>query len=107
MHDLYLDLPDREENGMRDPSSFSSFVSSRCRAYVLSDQPLGVPVPGFREHGCNCYSSGESLHIECIMPRAWGHMLEWLAMAHDDQGYGEAELEIREADEGEDDGETF
>ncbi|KAG2418734.1 hypothetical protein HFD88_001835 [Aspergillus terreus] len=107
MHDVYLDLPDREENGMRDPSSFSSFVSSRCRAYVLSDQPLGVPVSGFREHGCNCYSSGELLHIECIMPRAWGHMLEWLAMAHDDQGYGEAELEIREVDEGEDDGEAF
>ncbi|KAH1998596.1 hypothetical protein KXV80_005565 [Aspergillus fumigatus] len=78
------------------PSSFISFISSHCRAYVLSDKPVGVPVSGFQEHGCNCYSSGEALHTECIMPKAWKDMLDWLAKTYADPSGGEAHLEFRE-----------
>ncbi|KAI9929242.1 hypothetical protein ASPWEDRAFT_103510 [Aspergillus wentii DTO 134E9] len=79
-------------------SSFSAFVSSRCRAYVLSDRPLGMPVSGFREHGCNCYSSGEELNIECIMASAWESMLEWLGKVHADPGYCEKQLMVQDVE---------
>ncbi|KAE8373538.1 Arb2 domain-containing protein [Aspergillus bertholletiae] len=76
--------------------SFYSFVSSRCRAYVISDEPEGFMVPGVHQHGCNCYSSGEIRYVECIMPRAWKHMLEWLDLAHADPTMYEAQLKMKE-----------
>ncbi|KAF9891730.1 hypothetical protein FE257_003211 [Aspergillus nanangensis] len=96
LHNTHVDFTEGDE--MEGPSTFSfaAFVSSRCRAYVLSDQPLGFPVSSANVHGCNCYSSGEALHIECIMPKGWRHMLEWLDTAYADTNYAEAELEIRE-----------
>ncbi|RHZ74979.1 hypothetical protein CDV55_109205 [Aspergillus turcosus] len=80
------------------PSSFISFISSRCRAYVLSDKHVGFPLPGFQEYGCNCYSSGEELNTECIMPKAWEDMLEWLAKMYADPSDGEPHLEIKNLD---------
>ncbi|EAW11558.1 uncharacterized protein ACLA_092560 [Aspergillus clavatus NRRL 1] len=80
------------------PGSFTSFIASRCRAYVISDQPLDFPVPGFAENGCNCYSSGEGLNVECIMPKAWRSMLEWLAKLHADPSECEAQVEFRKVD---------
>lgn len=71
-------------------------MSSRCRAYILSEQPLEHPVPGSRIHGCNCYSSGEVLNVECIMPSAWKSMLEWLEQCYEDPTYGEIELVVGE-----------
>ncbi|KAE8325719.1 Arb2 domain-containing protein [Aspergillus sergii] len=76
--------------------SFLAFISSRCRAYVISDAPKGCLVPGSRRYGCNCYSSGEMQHVECIMPRAWKHMLEWLNRAHADPTMYEAQLKLKE-----------
>ncbi|KAF7585664.1 hypothetical protein BBP40_010345 [Aspergillus hancockii] len=97
LHGDQVDLTNRDEDP-NSPSSFSAFVSSRCRAYVLSHEPLGFPIPGSRLHGCNCYSSGEELNIECIMARAWEHMLEWLNKAHADPTLFEAQLKITEVD---------
>lgn len=78
------------------PDWFAAFVASRCRAYVLSEEPLGVPVEGIHQHGCNCYSSREALNIECIMPGAWKAMLEWLERVHADLDYYEARLVVKE-----------
>ncbi|GFF49514.1 isoform 3 of protein FAM172A [Aspergillus udagawae] len=95
LHHTHIDLV---EESPALPSSFISFIFSRCRAYVLSDKPVGFPVPGFQEHGCNCYSSGEALHTECIMPNAWEDMLEWLAKIYANPSDGEAHLEFKELD---------
>ncbi|GFF45451.1 isoform 3 of protein FAM172A [Aspergillus udagawae] len=96
LHHTHIDLV---EESPALPSSFISFNFSRCRAYVLSDKPVGFPVPGFQEHGCNCYSSGEALHTECIMPNAWEDMLEWLAKMYANPSDGEAHLEFKELDD--------
>lgn len=71
-------------------------MSSRCRAYVLSDRALDDPVPGAVDHGCNCYSSGEELNVECIMPKAWRSMLQWLEKAHEDPNFGEVQLVLQD-----------
>ncbi|WEW60537.1 hypothetical protein PRK78_006024 [Emydomyces testavorans] len=70
------------------PPSFAKFISTRARAYLVSDKPLSAPVAGRYAFGCNCYSSGEPLNVECIMPRAWGNMVAWL-----DEMYASPELE--------------
>lgn len=59
-------------------SSFTHFISTRCRAYVVSDKPAGTLVEGRAEYGCNVYASGEKLYVECIIVRAWRDMLGWL-----------------------------
>jgi hypothetical protein len=76
------------------PDSFAAFIASRCRAYLLSNEPLGLPLFDAPEHGCNCYSSGEGLNVECIMPKAWRHMLKWLDRAYAEPGYCEEQLEV-------------
>ncbi|PYH83954.1 Arb2 domain-containing protein [Aspergillus uvarum CBS 121591] len=92
---------DYENAASADSTSFAAFVASRCRGYVLSDQPLGVPVEAMLDSGCNCYASGEGLNSECIMLKAWRHALGWLNQAFADPGYGEARLEIMHFDGGE------
>ncbi|KAJ5805443.1 uncharacterized protein N7503_003045 [Penicillium pulvis] len=74
---------------LTDPSSFTSFLASRCRAYLLSSTPLGSRMAGYRLFGCNCYSSGEGLNVECIIPASWRDMLKWLDMLGNDPGYSE------------------
>ncbi|KAL3468525.1 Arb2 domain-containing protein [Aspergillus heterothallicus] len=74
--------------------SLAAFVALRCRAYLLSDEPLGVPLFDSPELGCNCYSSGERLNVECIMPNAWLHMLRWLNRAYADPDFCEERLEV-------------
>lgn len=94
LHFTHVDLVDSDPD---DPASFAAFVASRCRAYVLAPDPLGVPVQGL-EHGCNCYSSGEALNNECIMPRAWRGMLEWLDNLHADPGFCEPRVVVGDVD---------
>lgn len=79
-------------------SSFASFIATRCRAYVLSEEPLGIPVPGAADHGCNCFSSGEALNIEGIFPRACEAMLAWLNMVYQEPDFCEAGFEVLEID---------
>jgi hypothetical protein len=76
--------------------SFSNFVSSRCRAYILSDMPVGYPISGVQGQIWNYYSSGEALNDECIMVSAWRNMLGWLDMIHADSRYEEGELLVEE-----------
>ena len=73
-----------------DPESFTSFLANRCRAYVLSEKPVGTPEFGrYRDHGCNCYSSGEPLNTECIMASAWPDMVAWLDVLWKDPKFHE------------------
>lgn len=75
--------------------SFRQFLLTRCRAYLLSPEPRGVPVPGIHEHGCNCFSSGEELNIEGIVPASWKEMVQWLEMVHADPEYREDVVDVR------------
>ncbi|KAJ9298698.1 hypothetical protein DTO271G3_3665 [Paecilomyces variotii] len=89
-------FPDPSSASSETENSFENFISSRCRAYVLSDRPVNDPVAGAADHGCNCYASGEELNVECIMPKAWKSMLEWLGKAHADPNFGEVQLVLQE-----------
>ncbi|KAJ5574192.1 uncharacterized protein N7459_008619 [Penicillium hispanicum] len=86
---LQTTYQDLDMGTLADPRSFTSFVSSRCRGYVLSEAPVGTHQSGYRTHGCNCYSSGEALNSECIIVRAWPDMLKWLDMLYKDPEYAE------------------
>ncbi|KAL2822125.1 Arb2 domain-containing protein [Aspergillus cavernicola] len=83
-------LDDEEQS----PGSFAAFMASRCRAYLLSHHPLGFPLNDEKVHGCNCYSSGEELNGECVMPKAWPSMLQWLNLAYDHPEYCEKQLVV-------------
>lgn len=101
--DLFLDPNFTSDDDIDDddglacpPNPFADFIATRCRAYVLSDKPVGTPVPGTLIYGCNTYSSGEELNNECIMPAAWRCMLPWLRRLHDDPTYEEVPIVIPE-----------
>ena len=83
------------------PREFASFISTRCRAYLLSEKPLDQPVPGGIQFGCSCYSSGEPLNAESIMPSAWMAMLKWLSMLHMNRDYEEVEVVFSDDTDGE------
>ncbi|ODH30339.1 hypothetical protein ACO22_03614 [Paracoccidioides brasiliensis] len=85
---LCLTNPLHDTNHLH-PPDFANFISTRSRAYLLSEKPLDTPVVGRYEHGCNCYSSGEALNVECIIPRAWESMLRWLDSMFEDPGLEE------------------
>ncbi|KAJ5239605.1 hypothetical protein N7468_004224 [Penicillium chermesinum] len=84
-------LNDLDMSQLVDKDSFSAFLSSRGRAYIASSDPLGTPQPGsgYRTYGCNCYSSGEPLNNDCIMPAAWIDMLVWLDTLQENRFYAE------------------
>ncbi|QKX56531.1 uncharacterized protein TRUGW13939_03636 [Talaromyces rugulosus] len=82
--------------------SFSRFLSTRCRAYILSPHPAEWPVPGTLDYGCNTFSSGEPVHSEASIVSCWRSMLQWLDKLHADPSYEEVELII--AEEEDDDG---
>lgn len=80
------------------PNSFTSFLLARGRAYVVSPEPRGVPVPGIDEHGCNCFASGEELNIECVMGAAWKEMVQWFEKVHADPEYCEDRYDVTTVD---------
>lgn len=82
---------------LADLTSFSAFISSRCRAYIVSQDEVDMPQIGYRHHGCKCYSSGETQNSEGILPRAWPRMLAWLDILYRDRTYAE-EIEVMGAD---------
>lgn len=105
---LHLSAIELDMGSLAEPESFTAFVSSRCIAYVLSPDELGQLQVEYRNHGCNCYSSGEALSSECILPSGWPHMLSWLDKVHKDPEYAEQVIvmgsdmddEMRQAMEG-------
>lgn len=80
---------DLDMSTLTDPQSFTAFLASRGRGYVLSSDKVGKFQSGYRDHGCNCYASGEELNAECIMSHAWPDMLAWLNMLHQNPDYAE------------------
>ena len=70
----------------------------RARAYLIHSTPLGTPLYGREEIGCNCYSSGENEHVECIMPNAYTSMLEFFQLTRNLPGYEEQPLSIERED---------
>jgi hypothetical protein len=76
--------------------SFAHFISTRSRAYVLSDKPLEWPVPGTLEHGCSTYSGNEPVNHEDVIVSSWRSMLQWFDKLHADPSYEEVEFVIEE-----------
>ena len=74
-------------------------IFKRARAYLIHDVPVETPLAGRQELGCNCFSSGESTHTECVMPRCYKSMLSFFQLVNDIPGYFEAELEISKNDD--------
>lgn len=64
-------------------------MSERGRAYLLSKEPIDTPLSGGAEYGCNCYSSGEPLYTECIMPVAKERFLRYFDLVAKVPGYEE------------------
>ena len=79
----------------------SHVCTKRVRAYLLHSTLLGTPLYGRQDIGCNCYSSGENTHVECIMPNAYKNMLAFFQLVHDLAGYEEKPLEVEMEDDGE------
>ncbi|KAJ5773614.1 hypothetical protein N7457_008510 [Penicillium paradoxum] len=63
---------------LTDLRSFASFRRFRCRAWVLSDTPIGTSVPGLELYGCNTYSCGEGTKTSCMITRGLGHIRSWM-----------------------------
>lgn len=106
LHFTHVDLLDlHNDNDDPNPttSNFLSFLRSRSRAYLISPEPCGVPIPGISDHGCNCFSSGESLNIEGVVPAAWREVVKWLEAVHADPEYCEDIVDVRTVDAGGDD----
>jgi hypothetical protein len=95
--DVTLDPKPSQTNDDLDSGSFAEFVSTRCRAYVLSGKQVDWPMPGALDYGCNTYSSGEELNEECIIVSAWKSMLVWLDRLHADPTYKEVQVTIEQA----------
>lgn len=92
-HNLTLDSAD---DTVPEVGSFAHFISTRSRAYVLSDKPLEWPVPGTLEYGCNTYSGNEPLNHEDVIVSAWQSMLQWLDKIYADPSYEEVQFVIEE-----------
>jgi hypothetical protein len=73
---------------------FAHFISTRCRSYVVHEAAQGTLVDGRAEYGCNVYASGEHQYVECIMARAGGEMLAWLARLSAGEEGGEERWEV-------------
>ena len=93
-HNLTLDSSD---DTVPEIGSFAHFISTRSRAYVLSDKPLEWPVPGTLEYGCNTYSGNEPLNHEDVIVSSWQSMLQWFDKIYADPSYEEVEFVIEEA----------
>lgn len=103
-HNLTVDSADDDDDTVPEEGSFAHFISTRSRAYVLSDKPLEWPVPGTLEHGCNTYSGNEPVNHEDVIVSSWRSMLQWFDKIHADPSYEEVEFVIEEKVE---DGEEY
>jgi hypothetical protein len=65
-----------------DSKSFAHFLQTRCRAWVLSDSPIGTRVDDHNIYGCNVYSCGEDRKTACMITRGLGHIWSWIKVMH-------------------------
>ena len=72
--------------------NFRLFFAKRARAYLLSHHPIGDPLSGREDFGCNCYSSGEKVYSECIMPAAYKQILGFFQLVNQVPGYEDTEF---------------
>ncbi|OOQ83095.1 Arb2 domain-containing protein [Penicillium brasilianum] len=86
---LHSTVVDLDMSTLTDPKPFTTFLASRGRAYVISSDEVGKFQARYRDHGCNCYASGEEFNAECIMPHAWRDMLAWLNVLYLNPDYAE------------------
>ncbi|KAJ5156049.1 hypothetical protein N7492_008852 [Penicillium capsulatum] len=75
-----------------EPTSLAYFLTTRCRAYVLSAKPVGSHDNDSGQYGCNCYSSSEPANTDCIMIAAWRDMLARLWIYFEERDYAEPSL---------------
>ncbi|KAL8887759.1 MAG: hypothetical protein Q9192_006278, partial [Flavoplaca navasiana] len=68
---------------------FVKFWEDRTRAYIQSDEPVGTPLTGREDFGCNCYSAGQNEVLERVMPMAHSDMLKFFQLVNDVPGYRE------------------
>ena len=68
----------------------------RARGYVLSDEPLGAPLPGRKQFGCNVFSSGEPAYVECTMPRACEAVLDYFKLVSRSPDFEDVPLDVPE-----------
>jgi len=68
---------------------------------MISSEPTGTPLTGRKDFGCNCYSSGEGLYLECIMSKAHVSMLSYFKVVADNPHYEAEPQDISEGDNGE------
>jgi len=73
----------------------------RGRAYLISSEPTGPPLTGRKDFGCNCYSSGEGLYLECTMSKAQMSMLDYFQVVADNPHYEAEPQDISEVENGE------
>ncbi len=64
-------------------------LGQRTRAYIQSDEPVGTPLTGREDFGCNCYSAGQNEVLERVMPMAHSDMLKFFQLVNDVPGYRE------------------
>ena len=67
---------------------------------MISSEDLGTPLTGRKDFGCNCYSSGEGLYLECIMPKAHRSMLDYFKVVGDNSDYEAEPQDFSETEDG-------
>ena len=60
--------------------SVTDLESQRGRAYLLSEHWQGTPMTGREHFGCNVFASGEHCWTECIMPRAYHAIVDYISL---------------------------
>lgn len=96
LHHRGIEIVNEDGNSRSEEGdSFRRFLLTRCRAYLLSPESRGVPIPGIDQFGCNCFSSGEALNIEGITPTIWKDVVQFLEVMHADPEYQEEILDVR------------
>lgn len=67
--------------------------------YLTHHDPLGTPLYGRAEIGCNCYSSGEDKYAECILPRTYTEVLKYFDMVDANPTHEEVDMKIQKPGE--------
>ncbi|KAL8387159.1 hypothetical protein RB595_010115 [Gaeumannomyces hyphopodioides] len=84
-------------------AGLKQFLRDRARAYVLSEEPLDMPISGaegnpkvgsFTSFGCPVYSSGETGINELIMIKAMDSVLTWLREVAQDPDYANPQVTV-------------